>query len=201
MKNLIFTILGALVFCGLFAQDIPQKISYQGKLLENGSPVSGTKNFTFTIGTWSETKDVQVTDGLYSVTLGEIEPIPTGTFDNSSTVSLQITVEMTALSPPTELLSVPYAFKAEKAVVAENASAIGGNTVSTTLPTINQVLKWDGTQWAPGTDDTGGGGGTTIPTGVIVMWSGGFMKAITSVRTKKEKDQDLEDLGLSQPFY
>lgn len=26
---------------------------------------------------------------------------------------------------------------------------------------VGQVLKWDGTAWVPGTDETGGGGGTT----------------------------------------
>ncbi|MBA7542770.1 hypothetical protein ES705_35094 [subsurface metagenome] len=78
MKRLIFTILGVLIFCGLStAQEIPQKISYQGKLLENGIPVTGTKSITFAIGTtWSETKSVSVNEGLYSVTLGETTPIP-----------------------------------------------------------------------------------------------------------------------------
>ncbi len=120
MKKLIFTILGALLFCGLFSQEIPHKISYQGKLLENGSAVTDTKNFTFTIGAWSEThSNVQVTDGLYSVTLGETTPIPVSIFDNSSSVSLQISVEGTTLSPQTDVLSVPYAYKAEKTVDAE----------------------------------------------------------------------------------
>ena len=61
-----------------------------------------------------------VTKGLYSVTLGETTPIPTSIFNNSSSVSLQIKVEGTTLSPTTEILSVPYAYKAEKAVEAEN---------------------------------------------------------------------------------
>ena len=26
---------------------------------------------------------------------------------------------------------------------------------------VGQALKWDGTDWVPGTDETGGGGGTT----------------------------------------
>ena len=60
----------------LSAQEIPLKISYQGKLLESGAPVSGTKSMTFTIGTWTEThSNVEVNEGLYSVTLGSIIPI------------------------------------------------------------------------------------------------------------------------------
>lgn len=150
MKKLIFTIAGMLFYCGLFAQEIPQKISYQGKLLESGSPVNGTKNINFTIDTWSESHiGVVVTDGLYSVTLGETTPIPTSIFDNTSTITLQISIDGgSPLSPQTDILSVPYAYKAEKSVDAEK---IAGNTVSTTVPTTNQVLKWNGTQWAPST--------------------------------------------------
>lgn len=36
-----------------------------------------------------------------------------------------------------------------------------GRPVSFTAPSTNQVLKWDGSQWAPGTDLTGGGSGVT----------------------------------------
>jgi len=116
MKKIIFTIFGVLIFCGLFAQEIPQKISYQGKLLESGVPVTGTKSIVFTIDTWTETHPgVQVTDGLYSVTLGETTPIPTSIFDNTSSVNLQISVAGTSLTPQTEILSVPYAYKAETA--------------------------------------------------------------------------------------
>lgn len=155
MKKLTATILGMVISCCLLAQEIPQKISYQGKLLENGLEVTGTKTITFTIGTWNETKTVSVTDGLYSVTLGETTPIPISTFDNTSTVTLQINVAGNNLTPQTDILSVPYAYKAEKSVDAEK---IAGRTVSTTAPSTNQVLKWNGTQWLPNTD-------LTAPTG------------------------------------
>ncbi len=155
MKKVFFTILGILVFCGLFAQEIPQKISYQGKLLENGNPVNGTKSITFTISTWSETKSVTVNNGLYSVTLGETTPIPTSIFDNTSSVTLQISVEGVTLSPQTDILSVAYAYKAYKAEKSVDAEKIAGNPVSGT-PSTNQVLKWNGTQWVPNTDLTGG---------------------------------------------
>jgi hypothetical protein len=166
MKKITFLILGTLLFFGIFAQEIPQKISYQGKLLENGSLVTGTKSIKFTIATWTETQNITVTNGLYSVQLGSITPIPTNIFTDNASVSLQISVEGTTLSPQTEVLSVAYAFKAEKAVDTDN---IAGNPVSGT-PSTDQVLKWNGTQWIPGTDETGST--LSIPTGVIVMWSG-----------------------------
>ena len=38
------------------------------------------------------------------------------------------------------------------------------NNVSTNVPVTGNVLKWDGTQWAPATDTTSGGGGTDADT-------------------------------------
>ena len=105
MKKITITFLTIFISFGLSAQEIPQKISYQGKLLEDGNPVTGTKSITFTIGSWSETKDVQVTDGLYSATLGEMTPIPTSIFDNTSNVNLQISIAGTILTPQTEMLT------------------------------------------------------------------------------------------------
>ncbi len=37
-------------------------------------------------------------------------------------------------------------------------SKIQGRPVSSNAPSVGQVLKWDGSQWAPGTDETGGSG-------------------------------------------
>lgn len=104
MGKVIFAIFSTLMFFGLFAQEIPQKISCQGKLLENGNPVTGTKSISFTIDTWSETQDVSILNGIYSVQLGEIIPIPLSIVNNSDSVSFQISVEGTNLSPQTEIL-------------------------------------------------------------------------------------------------
>lgn len=120
MKKTLLTILGIILTAGLFAQEIPQKISYQGKLYQNDTPVNGTKSIKFTIGSWTETHNsVQINNGLYSVQLGNITPIPPNVF-SSSDATLQIAVEGNNLSPQTDILSVPYAYKAEKAVTAEN---------------------------------------------------------------------------------
>ncbi|MEL7004789.1 MAG: hypothetical protein AAFN93_18930 [Bacteroidota bacterium] len=51
-------------------------IPFQGKLLENGDPVSGVRQFVFSIGdvSWTETQNLQVTDGFYSAVLGSVTP-------------------------------------------------------------------------------------------------------------------------------
>lgn len=38
----------------------------------------------------------------------------------------------------------------------------GGYTVQNVAPSVGQVLKFDGTNWAPGTDSTGGGGASSL---------------------------------------
>lgn len=138
----------------LFSQEIPQKISFQGKLLENGVPVNGNKPISFTIGTWTEYHpSVEINDGLYSVVLGSVNPIPISIFNTTSSIELQIEVDGEILSPNTQIQAVGYAFKSEKAVDAEQ---INGRTVSGN-PQNNQVLKWNGAAWNPATDETGSG--------------------------------------------
>lgn len=136
-----------------FSQSIPQKISFQGKLLESGSAVTGTRNFVFSFnGTaWTETHaDVQVTNGLYSVVLGTVSPIPVSVFNEHTTATLHIVVEGTALVPDIEVGATGYAFKAEK---ADDVSKIAGTTVDPISPSTNQILKFNGTSWSPAASD------------------------------------------------
>ena len=92
--------------------------------MENGQPVTGTRTFIFTIDTWTETHtDIPIEDGLYSVQLGSINPIPFEIFTDNATATLQISVDGTLLVPTTDILSVPYAFKAGN---AHSADQLGG---------------------------------------------------------------------------
>jgi len=175
MKTILTLMLSIIISISqVIGQEIPLKISFQGKLLDNGSPVTGYKNITFTIGSWVETHyNVPVNDGLYSVKLGEISPIPINIFDYSSDVKMVISVDGINLLPQTDILSSPYAFKAEKSVDAEK---IAGRTVSTTSPNQDQVLKWNGSSWAPGIDLSGG----TYSAGSGININGSTISALTS---------------------
>ncbi len=72
MKKVTLLFILMFTICIVNGQEIPQKISYQGKLLENGEPVTGTKSITFTIGSWHETQEVTVTNDIYSVQSSKI---------------------------------------------------------------------------------------------------------------------------------
>lgn len=175
MKSINLRLTMLFLICGLLlngsraiAQSIPQTITFQGKLLENGNAVTGSREFTFSfLGTaWTETHPaVQVTDGLYSVILGSVTPIPFTVFSNNATATLHIVVGTDALSPDITISSSPYAFKAEKAdaaataasattaLSADNASAISGIGVSADYPLGNQYLRFNGSEWAPANGD------------------------------------------------
>ncbi|MEN0045499.1 MAG: tail fiber protein [Bacteroidota bacterium] len=91
----------------LFAQQIP----FQGKLLENGMPVSGQRNFTFSINigniNWTESHPSEVvTNGLYALVLGQNTPLPADLFEAQNSVPLAIQVNGQNL--PTTTLYAPF---------------------------------------------------------------------------------------------
>jgi hypothetical protein len=66
----------------------PEFINYQGRLKQNGEPVNGNIDITFSIyevesgGTtlWSEIQTVAVNAGIFNVQLGTATPFPTNLF-------------------------------------------------------------------------------------------------------------------------
>jgi len=112
-KLTTMTIILTLIASIIYAQNIPQKISFQGRLIDANTqkPVTAEKNFTFKIGDWiEEHTKVQVSNGLYSVILGSINPIPLDLF-NDWQANMKILVDGKEMAPDIEMVSVPYAFE------------------------------------------------------------------------------------------
>ncbi len=150
IKASLFIILNSFL---LFSQ-VPSTISYQG-ILKNNNGILQNGSFTMTFdlyntsngGTpiWNETQqNVNVTNGIFNVLLGSVTPITNVPFDVP--YWLQVIVSGTTL-PRIKLSTSAYSF---------NSARIQGEPVSSNEPTNGQVLKWDGSQWAPGTDNSGG---------------------------------------------
>jgi len=100
------------------------------------------------------TTTVPVTNGLFTVSLD---------FGASAFVGdahwLQVAVQCPAgsgsfitLGPRQALTASPYA------LYSRSTGALQGWPISSTMPSPGEVLKWNGSQWAPAVDDTGGGG-------------------------------------------
>ena len=163
----------AMLTLSVSAQDKnpPELMSYQGYLTgSDGKPLSegvaenygiefriyGTEEGTDVL--WSELQQVTVSDGSFSVFLGQGEAIPSDNadstvlsalFDSESASHLYIGMTVDGLgdelAPRLRLLSAPYAFLASKAIAAE--SLIGGTTLLTEdgEVTIDQDLYVKGT--------------------------------------------------------
>ncbi len=119
-----------------WSSTVPKKMNYQGILRDDaGNPIDGTHDLTFSIytrgfipfpwpGRWkwsevySETQTIQVDNGLFNVVIGAVNDLDPGDFGGlwglGGRKQLRVSVDGgTALSPYLELVTVPYAFRAE----------------------------------------------------------------------------------------
>ncbi len=120
----------------LSAPNVPQLIGYQGRLTDaDGNPLTGTYNMQFCLydmdvgGTpvdgWCEDQTVSVTDGVFSVLLGSVTPIPETVFDGT-VCYLGVKVESdNEMTPRRQVVSVGYAYRAEESSTADYASSAG----------------------------------------------------------------------------
>jgi hypothetical protein len=88
----------------------------------------------------------------------------------NKTVSIISTDNIALVADSIQIQSVPNAVENERTILMLNA---GGNTIAKSEgldpdiinqngATSGQVLKWNGTKWAPAADDSGGGGGDVL---------------------------------------
>jgi hypothetical protein len=98
---------------------VPQTMAYQGFLTTSaGQPVSASLSMTFSLydqvsaGTalWTETRTVQVSNGAYTVLLGEVTPLVLA-FDKPYWLGVAVGPDP-EMTPRQALASAPYAFKA-----------------------------------------------------------------------------------------
>ena len=119
-----------LMYASLSLAGIPKMINYQGMLTDNsGTPLSGSYTIIFKIyndpsaGTkkWEETQSgVSVTNGLFNVILGSLNPIDS--LDFNEDYWLDITVGGEHMPARLRFTSVGYAYRA---LVADSAAVAG----------------------------------------------------------------------------
>lgn len=114
-----------LLLAGATAHAVPNLISYQGQLNDaGGQPVNGTVAFTFSIydvptggaPLWTENQTLGVSNGVFSVQLGAVQPVPSSLFTPEA---LYLGIRAGAdeeMTPRQRLTSAPYAHQAELAV-------------------------------------------------------------------------------------
>jgi hypothetical protein len=157
------------------AQTIPPYINYQGRLVDqaSGAPVNGTKSITFSLydsatgGTpiYSQTQQVTITNGTFSVYLGKgdkgegnyqgnkvSDGIPSEVFTEHSAryLGIKIADSSTEMTPRQLIASVTYAYKADNATnadhatTAEDAHTVDGKHASEFLDTSDSTQTKSG---------------------------------------------------------
>ena len=120
-----------MVVVGLCVADVPQLINYQGRLIDGGVPVNGTREITFEfydaaaggnlLGGFSETQTVTVSGGVFNVLIGSATPGGIPDPGDYAEYYLQVTVNGEPLLPRKRLYCVPFALNAGNAAWAEQA--------------------------------------------------------------------------------
>ena len=180
----------ALLFCvsgSLFAQ-APYAFNYQAVLRTTAGAIMANQSATVKLtihqgsatGTTVYQESFTLTTnafGVFSVKMGQ-GTVLAGSF-NATTPDWSAGpyyVQTEVNSGPgfndmgtSQLISVPYSLFAAKAEKATNMNLNDLTDVTVTAPVTGQVLKYNGSQWVPDTDLTGGGGGSyTAGTGINI---------------------------------
>ncbi|MBI3504986.1 MAG: hypothetical protein HY059_09110 [Proteobacteria bacterium] len=133
------------------AGSVASGVNYQGRLIDNGFPVTGTRTMTFRLynapngGTllWnSGAQGVQVTQGIFGTTLA----ISTTALSGAGQKYLEVQIETTTLSPREPLNSVPYALVARALEDNLNISTVtvGGTLISSGSLSATVITTIDG---------------------------------------------------------
>jgi hypothetical protein len=145
MKKFVINVslcVAAVILMASSAFSQAQTMNYQGYLTENGQPVTGLRDITFSIwnhpdvglGTqlWEETiTNVDVQEGVFSVIMGETNPLSYLVITRSAGY-LQIEVDGAGgpISPRTPLTTVPYSIRVQSLDGAMGGEIFGDLNVS-----------------------------------------------------------------------
>jgi hypothetical protein len=157
MKSLKSLILLFLFISMPLLSQIPGSINYQGYLTDISGTAIGDGLYTLTFrlydvddggsAIWTESKSVEVIDGIFSTKLGDIIPLALP-FDQPYWLSIQVEADP-EFDPRVELTSSAYSFN------SMSTESIKGMAIASTAPTNGQVLKWNGAEWEAAADAAG----------------------------------------------
>ncbi|HEX2896775.1 MAG TPA: hypothetical protein VHP63_01830 [candidate division Zixibacteria bacterium] len=186
MKTLRFLALVVIIssLIGSVSAAIPQFIKYQGLLTDtSGATLNGSQNMTFKLYDaasggnllWTESQSVNVTDGLFQVSLGASTPLITDIFEAAQELWLGVSVGANPeMSPRERIGAVPYAHLAE---VAQNAISTPGSPWIQ-AGNLSDLVAGAGTLTAYPTSEYEYGlqwGSGIFPAACFISWTGGYI--------------------------
>jgi hypothetical protein len=146
LRHLLWT-LALLLVASAATGAVPDRMSYAGQLDDNGAPANLSATMLFQLyddeaaGTalWSEAHGtVQVTDGYFTVELGESVSLA-GVFDGSP-LYLQVTINGQPMLPRTAISSVPYAMVAGEVPFDNAGSGLSATEVTSAISELSTRL-------------------------------------------------------------
>lgn len=171
---------------------VPQQINYQGRLTSSaGEPLDTTVALVFQIyadsngvtSLWDETHpSVVIASGLFQVQLGSVNPIGQSVF-NGDKRWLGVRLSGGPAAALVTLVSTGYAYRANVTDTASLAKSVADNSITSAKivngtiqfadiaqngATNGQVVKWNGSAWAPATDATGSNASGWVDNGAVV---------------------------------
>ncbi len=150
---------------------VPGRMNLQGYLTDDqGNPIHGVRSMCFKVYSgvsvqWEETRVCTVDAGLFSVSMGAVNPIPDSIFGPGEPRELELAAEGQTLSPRVEITSTGFAFRAGlvdrpfSPVIASSEIGEGAVTMSKingTGAVTGYVIKWNGYGWQLMRDSAGG---------------------------------------------
>ncbi|MBD3290055.1 hypothetical protein GF337_14700 [candidate division KSB1 bacterium] len=142
LKKAVFTVVIVLLTVFATTAEVPKLMNYQGMLTDaEGNPIDGTRSIQFSFyltetggeAFWTETQDVRIKDGFFSVLLGSATPLETAEYD-SGTVFLEVKVaDDPPMTPRKQIVSVGYAF------LSDDSDHLGGYPAAAYIRKINDV--------------------------------------------------------------
>ena len=177
-QRLLLTVLALLfIFSSGFSQT-PQGINYQAVVrLDNGLMANQVLDAKFTVLksggiVYQELHSITTNShGLFTAVIGTGVGI-LGTFEQIDWGNgmYQLKVEVNVGNGfqnlgSSQLVSVPYSLYSERARKVDSLMMNDLLDVNAEIPIVGEILKWNGTQWAPANDNvaTGGGAVNTAP--------------------------------------
>jgi len=197
MRNVAsLLVLCTFLFVAVSVQAVPNLINYQGVLTDSGgTPLNQDVSITFrlfdaaTAGTaaWSETQTVTVSNGVYSVQLGQSTPLAGVDFTVDYWLEVEVGGEI--LTPRQALTSVPYAMTA---ATAENVNLNSNFTLGT------QWISADGDDEGLFVSDSGHVGvGTATPVASLSVAGGEWDVATTEGDFRIGTDDNRLKIGVA----
>ena len=161
MKNKLLALLVTVTFFGsIFSNvnaQVPRMFSYQGMVLQNGNPVTGSNLVKVSIYDSAQGGHLLFTDqystlfekGLYNVSIGSVIPLP-DSLDFTKPYFLGISINDGGEIGRTAILSTPYSLRS---ITADTAFALSSKASSGIVTKLNNI---------GGSITLEGAGGTTV---------------------------------------